>query len=96
MFLLLGVLAMYNEYAFGNFFGPYQNGAFEVSKTAFMVLSGLYFDQNQGFLLQNPFFLIGVLFIVFLFAYDRRFYFVAALVYLSLIVPNALHPNWYG
>jgi hypothetical protein len=95
-FLSLGTLALYNNYAFGNPFGPYQSGSLEISKTALMVLLGLHFDQNQGFLLQNPVFFIGILSIGGFFAHNRRIGFLVALVYLSLIVPYALHTNWYG
>ncbi|MFC2002709.1 hypothetical protein ACFLV4_02005 [Chloroflexota bacterium] len=96
LLLSLGILALYNDYAFGNLFGPYENGELQVSETALMVLLGLHFDQNQGFLLQNPVFLIGVLSIGSFLANNRRLGFIVALVYLSLIVPFSLHVNWYG
>lgn len=89
-------LAAYNDYAFGKISGPYQPGALEISKTSLMVLLGLHLDQNQGFLLQNPVNLIGILAIGWMYKLNRTFTFVWALVFLSLIVPNALHPNWYG
>lgn len=89
-------LAAYNFYAFGKISGPYQSGALEVNKTSLMVLLGLHFDQNQGFILQNPVNLIGILAIGWMYKLNRTFSFVWALVYLSLIVPNALHPHWYG
>jgi len=90
------VLAAYNYYAFGKTSGPYQSGALEVSKTSLMVLLGLHFDQNQGFILQNPVNLIGILAIGWMYKLNRSFSIVWALVFLSLIVPNALHPGWYG
>lgn len=89
-------LAAYNYYAFGKISGPYQSGALEVSKTSLMVLLGLHFDQNQGFIFQNPVNLIGILAIGWMYKLNRTFSLVWALVFLSLIVPNALHPNWYG
>jgi hypothetical protein len=89
-------LATYNYYAFGKISGPYQSGALEVSKTSLMVLLGLHFDQNQGFILQNPVNLIGILAIGWMYKLNRSFSIVWALVFLSLIVPNALHPAWYG
>lgn len=89
-------LAAYNHYAFGKISGPYQSGALEISKTSMMVLFGLHFDQNQGFILQNPVNLIGILSIGLMYKLNRTFALVWALVFLSLIVPNALHPNWYG
>lgn len=89
-------LAAYNYYAFGKISGPYQTGALEVSKTSLMVLLGLHIDQNQGFLLQNPLNLIGILAIGWMYRHNRTFSLIWALVFLSLIIPNALHPNWYG
>jgi hypothetical protein len=89
-------LGLYNYYAFGKFSGPYQPGALELSKTAFMVLMGLLFDQNQGFLLQNPIMLIGLFSIGALFAQNKHTTLLWLLIFLSLIVPNAMHPNWYG
>ena len=89
-------LAAYNYYAFGKISGPYQSGALEVSKTSLMVLLGLHFDQNQGFILQNPVNLIGILAIGWMYKLNRTLSLVWALVFLSLIVPNALHPIWYG
>jgi hypothetical protein len=89
-------MAAYNHYAFGNIFGPYQSGALEISKTSAMVLLGLHIDQNQGFILQNPVNLIGILAIGWMYKLNRTFALVWALVFLSLIVPNALHPHWYG
>lgn len=90
------VLAFYNYYAFGQISGPYQSGALQISKTSLMVLVGLYLDQNQGFLFQNPVNFIGILAIGWMYKSNRTFTLVWGLVFLSLIVPNALHPNWYG
>lgn len=89
-------LAAYNHYAFGDASGPYQSGALEISKTSLMVLFGLHLDQNQGFLFQNPVFFVGILAAGWLYKFNRAFFLVWALVFLSLIVPNALHPAWYG
>lgn len=90
------LLASYNYYAFGKASGPYVGNALEISKTSFMVFLGLIFDQNQGLLFQNPANLIGVLALGEMFRRHRQFTFVWALVFLSLIVPNAMHPAWYG
>lgn len=94
--LSVAALALYNQHAFGKLTGPYQSGALEISKTSFMVLLGLHFDQNQGFLMQNPLHLIGVLALGWMYRVNPRFTFLWGLVFLSLIVPNALHPAWYG
>lgn len=61
-----------------------------------MVFLGLHIDQNHGFVLQNPVNLIGILGIGWMYKLNRSFILVWALVFLSLITPNALHINWYG
>jgi hypothetical protein len=88
-------LIAYNLFAFGNAAGPF-NAELEISKTSLMVLFGLFVDQNQGFLLQNPIALLGVLFAGSLFASDRKLFAVWLLVFLSLIVPNSLEKFIYG
>lgn len=90
------VLAAYNFYAFGKVSGPYTGGAVEVSMTSLMVLMGLLFDQNHGVLMQNPVNFLGLLAIGGLYRTDRRFALLWTAVFLSMIVPNAMHPNWYG
>lgn len=89
-------LAAYNYYAFGKISGPYLSSALEISKTSLMVLIGLHIDQNQGFILQNPINLIGILAVGWMYKINPKFAIVWALVFLSLIVPNAMHPAWYG
>jgi hypothetical protein len=89
-------LAYYNDYAFGNFFGPYSAGALEVSRTSLMVLAGLLLDQNQGFLFQNPIHFVGVIYLFAFLRKDPQFGILWVLVWLSLWVPNGLHTTWYG
>ncbi|MES2203863.1 MAG: hypothetical protein V4496_01450 [Pseudomonadota bacterium] len=90
------LLALYNEYAFGKISGPYTGGALVINKTAFMVFIGLLLDQNQGFLMQNLIAFVGLFFVgKFYFRY-RSITWLLGLIFLSLIIPNALHPNWYG
>ncbi|GJI96519.1 hypothetical protein RugamoR57_32370 [Duganella caerulea] len=89
-------LAAYNLYAFGKMSGPYQDNAVEVSRTSLMVLMGLHFDQNQGFLLQNPINLLGLLGVGWLYRANRPFLLLWAAVFATLIGPNSLHPAWYG
>lgn len=89
-------LALYNIHAFGNPSGPYQGNALEVSSHSLMVFVGLYIDQFQGMLLQNPALLAGILFAA---PFLKRNYLVGLTtlaVHLSFLAPNALHPNWYG
>jgi hypothetical protein len=90
------MLALYNYYAFGKISGPYQGGALEISKTSLMVLLGLHLDQNQGFILQNPVNLIGILAVGWMYRRNKIFLILWMLVFFSLIVPNSLHTNWYG
>ena len=93
--LSLGGLAAYNLYAFSNACGP-MTATLEISKTSLMVLLGLFLDQNQGFLLQNPIMFVGVLFAGGLFVFDKRLFVLWLLVFLSLIVPNSLQISQYG
>ena len=90
------LLLAYNEYAFARLTGPYAAGAVEVSRMAALVFVGLFLDQNHGMLLQNPINLIGLAAIGRLFAYDRRLTIAWVLVLLSVVVPNSMHPAWYG
>ena len=90
------VLGFYNYYAFGKISGPYDSGALELSRTAFMVLLGLCFDQNQGFLFQNPIMLVGLFFIGAYFSRNKVVTLLVLLVFLSFIIPNSMHLAWYG
>ena len=90
------LLGLYNWYAFGHLAGPYEEGALQLSKTALMVFFGLGFDQNQGFLLQNPALFVGLVFLAPFLARNTIVGIAFVLVVGSLILPNALHHNWYG
>jgi hypothetical protein len=89
-------LAAYNLYAFGKFSGPYKDGALVFSKHALMVLIGLHFDRFQGIFIQNPSYFLGLLFLA---PFMKRYVLAGStiiLAYFSQVLPNALHPNWYG
>lgn len=90
------LLGLYNYYAFGKISGPYQDGAIEFSKTSLMVFLGLHLDQNQGFLFLNPILFFGLVGLGAFYRFDKYAFWVWLIVYLSIMVPNALHPNWYG
>lgn len=90
------LLAYYNFYAFDSVFGPYSNGALVLNKTNFMVLLGLFLDQNHGFLMQNPIHFVGVFYCAYLYYYNRFAFWVWLLVFLSFVIPHSMHPNWYG
>lgn len=90
------LLASYNYYAYGKMSGPYQSDALELSANALMVLVGLLVDQNQGMLMQNPMLMLGVMFLLPLARREPKLMLTWLLVFLALLVPNAMHPNWYG
>lgn len=98
--LLFGIsillLASYNHYAYGKMSGPYQSDALEISANALMVLVGLLVDQNQGMLMQNPMLVLGAMFLLPLARREPKLMLTWLLVFLALLVPNAMHPNWYG
>lgn len=90
------LLGTYHLWAFGQLTGPYGAGALRPGLTAFLVLLGLHVDQNQGMLVQNPMLILGVAGAGALVLRHPRAGLAALAVYLVTIVPNALHPNWYG
>lgn len=98
IFLLLSLMLLvsYNSYAFGNIFGPYKEGALVVNATSVMVLFGLHFDRFHGIFFQNIAYLIIPFYVI---SFYKRFSFVSLVIlsiYASIVVPNALHPVWYG
>lgn len=95
-FFLLLLLAFYNWYAFSSIFGPYQSGSLEISASSLMTLLGLHFDLNHGLFLQHPAMLISLWGMAVLWRKSRLLFFSVSLSYASIIVPNAMHPNWYG
>jgi|SRR5579875_135196 len=92
----IGLLVMYNEYAFGRLLGPYTEGEFQLSKTSLMVLIGLFLDQAHGFLLQNPVQFVGLFSIGLLIVTDALAAAVWSALFLALLVPNGLYDAWYG
>ena len=96
LFLSLMLLASYNDYAFGNIFGPYKGGSLIINATSIMVLFGLHFDRFHGIFFQNISYLIISFYIP---SFYKRYSFVSLVIlgmYASIVVPNALHPAWYG
>lgn len=94
--LSISLLALYNNYAFGNVYGPYSSDAMVINLTSLMVLLGLHLDQFQGVFLQNPIMFIGLLFLVPYFRWNLRIGILTLVLYASFVVPNAMHPAWYG
>lgn len=92
----IGLLSIYNLHAFGNMLGPYKEGALEFTTTSLMVFFGLLLDRFQGLFFQNLSFLTIFLFLI---QFIRKFWFVGLIIliiFTSIIIPNSLHPNWYG
>ena len=58
-----------------------------------MVYAGLHLDQAQGLFLQQPLYLLGVLGLAALWREDRRVLLWLVLLYHSILLPNATHPN---
>ncbi|MBU4611151.1 hypothetical protein IMZ29_11590 [Achromobacter sp. GG226] len=90
------LLGAYHLWAFGQLAGPYSDGALRPGLTALLVLLGLHVDQNQGLLVQNPMLWLGVAGMGALIVRHPRVGIATLGVYLVTLVPNALHPNWYG
>jgi hypothetical protein len=95
--LSLGLLAAYNAHAFGSASGPYTDRpSLEISLHALTVLLGLHLDRFQGLLIQNLACFAGLLFAV---PFVRRAWLpglTVFAVYASFVIPNGLHPVWYG
>jgi len=94
----IGTLCAYNLFAFGNLSGVYGSGgrAIEPGWTAFSVFIGLNVDRYQGMFTQQPLLLLGILGIAYLFRRARDIGALTVALYLAFVVPNALHPTWYG
>lgn len=93
----LALLGWYNWYAFGKPSGPYEGStALVAGLNGFIVFMGLHFDQAQGMFLQQPLWLLGLVGLAPMWRSSPRTCVCWLLLYLASIVPNALHPNWYG
>ncbi len=92
----MALLAAYNRYAFGTLTGPYESGALVANWHALMVLIGLHIDQFQGIFVLDPMLLLAPIGAAAIIRRKPAFGVFFALLYASLVVPNAMHPNWYG
>jgi len=92
----LSLLAIYNEFAFGNLLGPYESDALQLSTTALMVGFGLFLDQNQGMFFQNPLLVTGFIYLFHLIFKKNTSAILGFLLISTIILPNSMHPNWYG
>jgi hypothetical protein len=99
------LLFIYYYIAFGNILGPYattdfgsyESGdlSFEVEKVG-MIFLGLHWDQSQGMFMQQPLLLLGLVGLAPLIKANWRVALLVAALYMSVLLPNAMHPNWYG
>ena len=92
-----GLLAYYN-YSYSGFVLGHKGSesiSFELEKVM-AVLLGLHLDQAQGLFVQQPLFLMGLLGIVYFAKVNWRLACLVGAVYCSVLLPNAMHPNWYG
>jgi hypothetical protein len=93
----LALLGWYNNYAFGKPTGPYGgDDGLAIHLNNLVVFFGLHFDQSQGMFLQQPLLLLGLVGLGPMWRASRRTFLWWLLTYAAAIVPNALHPNWYG
>ncbi|MGH7134630.1 MAG: hypothetical protein ACREHD_02760 [Pirellulales bacterium] len=92
----LVVLAYYNAYAFGQVTGPYSDDGLLLCRNSLIVFLGLHFYQGQGMFLQQPLWLLGLIGLAPMWRSARRSCLWWLLLYASTVVPNSLHPNWYG
>jgi hypothetical protein len=94
----VGLLALYNHYAFGRIAGPYSGLStnFQLSRTSFMVLVGLHFDRLQGLFFENPLLLIGAVEVIRKCIRRQAWAWLTVALYMSFVIPNAFYVNWYG
>jgi hypothetical protein len=90
-------LAAYHVHAFGDWTGPFRPGAQDApARRIVMVLFGLHLDQSQGMFVQQPLLWFGLVGLGFFALRERSAAIFVAVVYASMIVPNAMHLNTYG
>ena len=98
------ILIFYNYFAFNSFLGPHQqwsllrtnNSPIQLSWKSITVFLSLIFDQEQGFLMQNPLNLIGLVGIGCFYKINRSLAILTGLIFTSILFINSLHTQWYG
>ncbi len=96
VFLSLLMLGFYNKYAFGNISGPYNSAALGSIDQTLLVFLGLHLDRSQGLLLQNYLFIFAFIYLIPFMKKSGVISLLLILLYLSLMIPNAAHTNFYG
>lgn len=95
--LSIGGLAVYHQAAFHAIVGPYARGdATADPRRVGMIIAGLHLDRMQGLFVQAPLLLLGVFGLAFFAAERGTLAALVGLLYLSVMLPNAAHTNWYG
>lgn len=93
----LALLLGYNQFAFGSPLGVYDSHAVGATlRQGLMIALGLHLDQAQGLFVQQPLFLLALPGWALFFLQSRRLAAITLLAYLAIVIPNALHPCWYG
>lgn len=90
------LLFAYNYSYLGGILGPMTGSQSFQPQDWVPVLLGLHLDQTQGLFLQQPFWLLGVAGLPFLVKQRPLQLLFLTLVYLSIVMPNSMHTNWYG
>jgi hypothetical protein len=93
----LVALAWYNLHAFDCLTGPYDRDGlvFDFPRNA-MIFLGLHWDQAHGMFLQQPFLLLGLIGLGPMWRSNRGGLTYLALLGATALLPNCMHPNWYG
>ena len=93
----LALLLGYNHFAFGSPFGIYDSHAVGATfRQGLMIALGLHLDQAQGVFVQQPLFLLALPGWALFFLQSPRLAAITLVAYLAILVPNAMHPCWYG
>ena len=94
---LFALLFVYNRIAFGKFMGAYASDSVYLDiKDNLMIFFGLHWDQSQGMFMEQPLLLLGLVGVVPLIKANWRGAVLLALLYISVLLPNSVHPAWYG
>lgn len=94
--LVLG-LAAYNQVAFHSILGPYMSDAITIRPPEILMMAlGLHVDRMQGMFVQAPHLLLGVVGLWGFASKQKPLFVLVSLVYLSLLLLNSSHVNWYG
>lgn len=90
------LMLWYQVYAFGSPLGAWADGVVEYGPNFWIRLTGLALDQDQGFLFYNPMLWLGLAFFLVMLRRYPLFGLTWVAAFLSLWIPGAAHPGWYG